>query len=366
MCSSLLVLGLAITASAFSNFGPDTLPACQDVEIPVNVSVARYILNATVENDWDVAALALNLTRRPPGVPLPVAGLTSTLVESSYRIGATLCGKGNATLVLTHGIIESKKYWNPDFPGGEKYNFITAAIATGYSVLSYDRIGVGSSSKVSSSTDAQFQVQGAVLNELVAYARKEMDAQKVVLFGHSYGSYISALSASQTAVDAVILTGFSGSFANFAPFVAGAGFRIANLQNPKRWGHLDSGYLTTSDLFATAYAYFTEPYFNHSVAEWSHYVGSEPFAIGELPSVLKTQINYSAIEAPVLVLQGQYDVSACGGDCVGLLRDTAALFKSSQTVKTVDNLPAGHNLNLHFAAPRAFEIVFEFLRDQHL
>jgi len=184
-------------------------------------------------------------------------------------------------------------------------------------------------------------VQGAVLNELVAYARKEMHAQKVVLFGHSYGSYISALSASKTDVDAVILTGFTGSFANFAPFVAGAGPRVAKLQNPKRWSHLDSGYLTSSDLFATAYVYFAEPYFNHYVAEWAHYVASEPFAIGELPSVLETQINYSDIKAPVFILQGQYDVSACGGNCVGLLNTTAALFNGSKAVKTVDNLPAG-------------------------
>jgi pimeloyl-ACP methyl ester carboxylesterase len=180
-----------------------------------------------------------------------------------------------------------------------------------------------------------------VLSELVAYARKEMHAQKVVLFGHSYGSYISALSASKTNVDAVILTGFTGSFANFAPFVAGAGLRVAKLQNPKRWSHLDSGYLTSSDLFATAYTYFAEPYFNHSVAEWAHYVASEPFAIGELPSVLETQINYSDIKAPVFILQGQYDVSACGGNCVGLLNTTAALFNGSKAVKTVDNLPAG-------------------------
>jgi hypothetical protein len=39
------------------------------------------------------------------------------------------------------------RYWHPDFPGSDKYSLINAAVAAGYSVLSYDRIGVGSSSK---------------------------------------------------------------------------------------------------------------------------------------------------------------------------------------------------------------------------
>jgi hypothetical protein len=45
--------------------------------------------------------------------------------------------------------VEAKtiRYWNPMFEGSDKYNFVNAAVAAGYSVLSYDRVGVGSSSK---------------------------------------------------------------------------------------------------------------------------------------------------------------------------------------------------------------------------
>lgn len=233
----------------------------------------------------------------------------------------------------------------------------------GYSVLNYDRIGVGSSSKsvtiyhdlyfehktnltvparVNSLSDAQFQVETAVLNSLITYARQTANASQVALIGHSYVSYISTASASQTAVDAVVLTGFSGTFTYFDPFLAGAGFRIANLQDPGRWSELDSGYLTSSDLYAERYVYFAEPYFEHSVAEWAYRVASEPFALGELPSLLTTDIEYGNITAPVLILQGKYDVSACGGNCVGLLNDTKALFTGSEIVETVDDLPAGY------------------------
>lgn len=68
---------------------------------------------ATVNDDWDAASLTFNLTRRDSGFPedpLPIAGMTSGPVNSTYMIGATLCGTGGPTLVLTHGIIESKLY----------------------------------------------------------------------------------------------------------------------------------------------------------------------------------------------------------------------------------------------------------------
>lgn len=233
-------------------------------------------------------------------------------------------------------------------------------MAAGYSVLSYDRIGVGSSSGADALTDAQFQVEVAVLNALVAAAaapshagrgggalsNDSAAATKVALVGHSYGSYISAQSAASlgTAVDALVLTGYSGTFDYFAPFVSGAGLRVARTRDPSRWGHLDPGYLTSSDLYAEAYFAFAPragPYFERRVAEWAYGVASEPFAVGELPSLLATALAYGDVTAPTLILQGQYDVSACGGNCVGVLDRIRGNFTSAPVVETVDDLPAG-------------------------
>ncbi|KAI0005735.1 alpha/beta-hydrolase [Xylariaceae sp. FL0662B] len=363
MFTQILALSLATTVLAL----PQTLPlGCREVRIPITVSVPRFIINATVNDDWDAASLTLNLTRRDfgfPTDPLPIAS-TSAPVESTYIIGATLCGSGGPTIVLTHGIIESKLYWRPTFESSETYSFIDAATTAGYSILSYDRIGVGSSSKINALSDAQFQVETAVLNSLVDYARNTGKASKVALVGHSYGSYLSAATASEKPVDALVLTGFSGNFSYFGPFLAGSGFRVANLKDPVRWGALDSGYVTASDLYAETYVYYAEPHFEHRVAQWSYEVGSEPFAVGELPSLLDTAIEYDNITAPVLILQGQFDLSACGGNCVGLLEDTKGMFSNAKTVEAVDNLPAGHNLNLHKVAPQAFGMIFEFLKAQ--
>ncbi|KAK6852117.1 hypothetical protein PG995_012242 [Apiospora arundinis] len=337
---------------------------CKEVTIPVTVEVPRFLISTEIRDDWDAAALTFNLTRRDFGqatFPLPITGTTSAPVKSTYEVGATLCGNGSTTLILTHGILESKLYWQPDFPDSERYDFVKAAVKAGYSVLSYDRIGVRSSSRINSIMDAQFQVQVAVLNSLIEHVRTNSTARKVALVGHSYGAYISIAAAAAAAssiqshsstsgVDAVILTGFAGGFSHFAPFLAGAGLRVAREQNPERWGALDPGYLTTVDEFADTYIYYHAGDFARRVAAWTHARGSEP-----------------TTSRPA------------GGNCEGQLGEIRGNLTGPAVVETVDDLPAGffstlltnveitrHNLNLHFVAPRAFELIFDFLKRQGL
>ncbi|KAJ4424192.1 hypothetical protein N0V82_001058 [Gnomoniopsis sp. IMI 355080] len=341
--------------------------SCSDIEIPVVVSERRYILNTTIEDNWDAVSLTFNLTARNYGTPenpVPIIGQTDSPVIGNYSIGATLCGTGSTLLVLIHGIIESKLYYQPNLSGSEQYSFVDAAVAAGYSVLNYNRIGVGSSSNVDAYHDAQFQVETAVLNSLVTYGRQHINASKVALVGHSFGAYLSAQSAAilGSQIDALILTGFSGTFEYFGPFAAGAGFRVARLADPQRWGDLQAGYLTSSDLYAETFAYFASPYFEHRVAEWSYNIASEPFAVAELLTLMEADIAYENITAATMVLQGRYDGSACGGDCVGLLGTLSQNFTAAAGLYTVDDLPAGHSLFLHEVAPQAFESIFEFLK----
>lgn len=164
-----------------------------------------------------------------------------------------------------------------------------------------------------------------------------------MLVGHSYGAYISTQSAALlgSSIDGLVLTGFSGTLEYFGPFGAGIGFRVASIQNPERWGDLDTGYLTSSDLYAETFAYFASPYFERRVAEWSYHVGSEPFAVAELPTLLATKIGFGNVTAPTLILQGKYDTSACGGNCVGMLDGLRANFTAAAALRTVDDLPAG-------------------------
>lgn len=77
------------------------------------------------------------------------------------------------------------------------------------------------------------------------------------------------------------------------------------------------------------------------MAEWSHNIASEPFAVAELPTLVAADIAYNNITAATMVLQGRYDESACGGDCIGLLDTLSENFTAAAVLHTIDDLPAG-------------------------
>jgi pimeloyl-ACP methyl ester carboxylesterase len=399
-----LAVALAAPINAFPASGFTKRDSqCSEIKIPVTISEKRSILDITINDNWDAAALTFNLTARDfgqPDNPLPIASQTASAVESNYTLGATLCGTGATMLVTTHGIIESKLYnfkWSlarvylishtDDIIGISSQIFPTPLNTVSWMQLLRPDIACSTTTaselallqgpphspttpsdakwgqkpwinkehRVDAYTDAQFQVEVAVLNSLVDYARETAGAKKVVLVGHSYGAYISTQSAATlgSSVDGLVLTGFSGTLEYFGPFGAGVGFRVASAQDPKRWGDLGTGYLTSSDLYAETFAYFASPHFEHRVAEWSYNLGSEPFAVAELPTLLATKIGFGNVTAPVLVLQGQYDTSACGGNCVGVLDDLRSNFTAAADLQTVDNLPSGLAQNSFPPLPRA-------------
>ena len=100
---------LLISLASFVQAHP-TAPSCRELQISVPVSVPRYIIDISIEDDWDATALTFNLTRRDAGqatFPLPISGTTPDPVASTFTVGATFCGNSSTVLVLTHGIIES-------------------------------------------------------------------------------------------------------------------------------------------------------------------------------------------------------------------------------------------------------------------
>lgn len=121
--------------------------------------------------------------------------------------------------------------------------------------------------------------------------------------------------------------------------------RVARLQDPARWGGLTPSYLTSVDEYALAYIYFSPrsgaPFYEQRVAEWAFDVATEPFAVAELVTLAATEVAYANVTAATLVLQGEYDVSACGGNCVGVLDGLQDNFTAAAVLQTVDNLPAG-------------------------
>lgn len=121
---------------------------CTELKIPLTVTSENWIWALPkFSNNYDVADFISNVESRTAGRDfVPVSGLVNQ--TASYTIAATICtpkGPSNKNLLLaTHGLNFDRSYWdlriNPD-----KYSFVDHAIAKGYSVLFYDRLGTGES-----------------------------------------------------------------------------------------------------------------------------------------------------------------------------------------------------------------------------
>jgi len=113
---------------------------CKDVFIPVQVSVPRLNFDIAINDNWDTAALAFNLTLRPSRnvtSSSKVETKTPEPIKSSYQVAATLCGTGSTILVLTHGILESKKYKSTVIPIlGGRLRLVDIGILTFRAVIS--------------------------------------------------------------------------------------------------------------------------------------------------------------------------------------------------------------------------------------
>ncbi len=226
-------------------------------------------------------------------------------------------------------------YWNPVFPGSERYNFVQHALEAGYSVFFYDRLGSGLSdqyqlppssathlpqltnpslpSSPSPVTHVQFAPQVSILTTLTHLLQLPSSPytlntpiRKVVQVGHSFGAFLSAAVLATTTPttpntgDGLVLTGFSGRFEWLSLFTAGGQARVAALQRPDRWGALQHGYLVPVDGYAAAYGGFKAPFFERRVAEWL-YQRQSPYAVGEGLTGVTWPLDWGLVKVPVQV-----------------------------------------------------------------
>lgn len=231
---------------------------CEDFKIPVTITSENFIFGLDhFTNQLDVANWVATATNRNPTIKKTVTPRTVN-VTASYTIGATFCqpapGKKSNKVVLlaTHGIGFDKSYWGPALEDKDRYSFVYHAVSKGYSVFSYDRLGVGSSTHASGYV-VQINNQLEILKVLAKKVKSGKNdvlprgfgkPSKVVLLGHSFGSALSyfAVSDEPQLVDGIVLTGFSTNVSasnQGTPLITGFVPRIANLREEK-WRGLDS------------------------------------------------------------------------------------------------------------------------------
>ncbi|KAF7796598.1 hypothetical protein EIP86_007780 [Pleurotus ostreatoroseus] len=198
-------------------------------------------------------------------------------VSNTYSLSGTLCtpksGAKNAAHVqlLVHGVGFDSSYWDFVADGSEDYSYVRAAADAGYTTFRYDRLGTGLSEKPN---DAYNVVQSptdlAILTEFSQMLRSGAIGgqafSKIVGVGHSYGSVqLQALTASApTAIDAVLLQGFSKNGTAMPPFLAGGAYTTATYVFPDRFptSELSNAYVVTGTPYSDQFNFFYFPYFS--------------------------------------------------------------------------------------------------------
>jgi pimeloyl-ACP methyl ester carboxylesterase len=197
------------------------------------------------------------------------------------------------------------------------------------------------------------------------YTSKIGIPKSLVLVGHSYGSLISNIFLAKfpTLADAAVLTGFA-----YAPqpsytsvFLASQAARIASVQNPGKYAHLDTGYITFADLFAHVNTFFKAPSYEVKAAEYAHSI-SQPAALTEF---LTASANpYSPdFGGPVLVTSGEFDMPFCGGECYSTFAEQKLgdVFPKSRLPVSFVHPGAGHGVNFGKNATGFYEGISNFL-----
>ncbi|KAK0124060.1 hypothetical protein ONS95_009046 [Cadophora gregata] len=277
-----LILGTALLASnSIATYSHKKI--CTDYEIPVTPTSVNLVWGKKFETNFDVVDFISNINSRTAATSFNPYDSSSApvLTTASYTISATFCtptkGASGIVLLLSHGLNFDRSYWDPEV-SKEKYSFVDWAIARGYSVFYYDRLGVGKSTLVSGYVN-QASIQIAILEELATSVRAGKDIgalgspKSLVLVGHSFGSVLSAalVTAKPLIAEGLILTGFSFNGTNGAGFLEAFQPRIASGESPK-WKSLDSvsalllgmkyidspetsqGYLTPTDIYSNVNA----------------------------------------------------------------------------------------------------------------
>ncbi|KAI0137332.1 Alpha/Beta hydrolase protein [Xylariales sp. AK1849] len=342
---------------------------CTDLNVTVAITSrnGKFYVEPPTDNT-EVTNLALNLAR--PGHNYSQEVLVESItVSGTYSIAATYCepdsGPGKALQVLTHGVGFDRSYW--DFPfNNYNYSYVNAALTDDYSTFAYDRIGTAQSSTPGDPVnEIQSWLQISSLHALTLMLRAatlpgvSASYDKIFHVGHSFGSRqtynLAATYAAENISDGIALTGFS-QLAFLPPynflgstFTFGANYVQAN--GLPQFENYPDGYVAFGDVSALQTDFFAPGQFDPAILEAAA-GAAQPVSVGELLTLTSPAAVNSTFGAPVLIVTGDRDISACGGNCninttESIPEMSRKFFLDADIDFEVVLIPdAGHGLNL--------------------
>ena len=289
-----------------------------------------------------------------------------------YNVFGVLCARGSlhkSTILITlHGSTYSHLYWDWPYQPAT-YSYVRRATAEGYAVLNLDRIGIGQSDHppaaevtIGANAHTVHQIVQALRGgDLVVPAFGRIRAKRVALVGHSLGSLIAIEEAATYGdVDGVVLTGLTHTTTPALGELL-ATLTPANLDPHFAGRDIPDGYLTTPPGGREAFYYL--PSADPLVLAIDEQ-NKETVTTAELDTAIPALGLSPGIHVPVLVVVGDLDAAFCAPpSCTGSgsLALETGFFSADACLETVAIPGAGHDLNLHFQAPLAYDAVQEWL-----
>ncbi|HEX7963228.1 MAG TPA: alpha/beta hydrolase [Candidatus Saccharimonadales bacterium] len=300
---------------------------------------------------------------------MPVA-LAPKAAKTQYVAG-TFCSpfkfdRSRSIDVLVHGFGYDRTYWDSAF-NYPQYSYVNRTLQAGRAVFYYDRLGVGKSGQLPS-TSVTMNADAYVVHQIIQ--RYEHAFHQVNLVGHSYGSRISALETSQYN-DATRLILTDNLHAVGPALVSGQLTNHPANQDALFAGrHLDDGWITTDTLTAREGFYDLATADPAEIAyDFAHKaIGSmTEFTQGQTIGAVPAGSNVTnSITRPVLLIVGEQDRLYCGLalDCTNAanVKSNEAPYYTAAASLTVKTVPdTGHDLTLHPSAGVSFDAISDWI-----
>jgi pimeloyl-ACP methyl ester carboxylesterase len=384
-----LLLVLHRTSAASISSCRRTHGSCKQLDIPVFATSDSAVYHyPRVDNDIEATAWAIysDTWSTPAGAQTVVKNTTTS---GTFNIHAQLCvpktskNKLDILQIATHGVHYDSRYWDPELDR-EKQSYVEAALKAGYSILTYDRLGVGQSDKPDAYDVVQAPLELEILRQLTLMARngtlytfagkaKPADAafdrltkpSKVVHIGHSFGSVLTSAFIAKygNLTDGAIITGFVLN--KYLGKCGMAAFAVNYAGSPPF--NRPSGYVVCqkSGIQNIYFAGDPDTAFTKEMLDYGDAI-KQPVPIGEFASAYHIiGLEGPSLKAPVQYMLAEFDFYICGGDCKGLPEtDPKALAKTYPNAAVIEvaiQPNTGHAFTLHNNATAGYQITFDFL-----
>ncbi|KAG7002240.1 multidrug resistance protein fer6 [Physcia stellaris] len=371
------------------------------LEVPATAQHAEYE-HIHVRSDIEATAFLVDLdTWSSPNPTQRI--IRNVTVTNTFNISAQLCipphgAKKSHLQIATHGAGFDKRYWDSAFEPAQ-YSYVDATLSAGYSILTYDRLGTGLSSKPDANTVVQTPIQLDILRSITEIARNGSLLQhvpkaepkagnsstshvvsfdKIIHVGHSFGSMLTSalLTTYPQLSDGAIITGFI-PFDKHSRFLFNL-FRLAYApqNDPTLFADRGEGYMVPETRSAMQSGFFSTRSntsamtggFEPRALDYAFSI-RQTFSTGELMTVRAPLLGpQKSFRGPLFYLLAQYDFLVCQGDCSDAfdIESLKMMYPNATNIGNYTQLGSGHGLTLNRGAERGYRAGFEWLRKNGL